>query len=209
MVTGVGKARRPLRQACPARAARRSPLGHVALLVWLLLLAPLAVTAGAIEVTRVETHLHDGTWHLDADLRTTLEPRAVEALGHGVPLTLTLTVRLEPLPRWYWPWPEAIMSVEEVFRIHQHALSGQFIVHRLASGRREIHRDLKSAIAGIGSVRDLPLVSRATLDEGRRYRGRLRLALDIEALPAPMRPLAWLTWGRRLDSHWYRWEFGA
>jgi len=173
------------------------------------MLTPLALARGGIEVMRVETHLRDDTWHLDADLRTLLEPRAVEALGHGVPLTLTLVVRLEPLPHWYWPWPEAITTVEEVFRIHQHALSGQFIVHRVASGRREIHRDLQGAVAGIGAVRDLPLVPRTALEAGQRYRGRLRLALDIEALPAPMRPLAWLTWGRRLDSRWYRWEIGA
>ncbi len=172
-------------------------------------IGPRATQREAISVARVETHLHEGVWHVDADLLTALGPRAVEALGHGVPLTLSLTVRLEPLPRWYWPWTEPIAAVEEVFRIHQHALSGQFIVHRLASGRREIHRDLESAVSGIGAVRELPLVPAAALEPGRRYRARLRFALDIEALPAPMRPLAWLTWGRRLDSRWHRWELGA
>jgi hypothetical protein len=172
-------------------------------------LAGAVVARESIAVTRIETHLHDGIWHLDADVSTVLGPRAVEALGHGVPLTLSLEVRLEPLPRWYWPWPEAVATVEETFRIHQHALSGQFIVHRLASGRREIHRDLESAVTGIGAVRNLPLAPVAALEPGRRYRGRLRLALDIEALPAPLRPLAWLTWGRRLDSRWHRWELGA
>jgi hypothetical protein len=161
----------------------------------------------AIHVTRIEPHLGEGIWQIDADFQTELDERAVQALTHGVPLSLMLEVRLSPAPRWYWPWPEPIAEAEETFLIHQHALSGQFIVQRVNSGQRFIYRDVREALSGIGTVRNLSLVEAGALEAGVSYRGSVRLSLDIEELPAPMRPLAWLSWGRRFTSGWHHWAF--
>ena len=199
----------PASNTAERRQARWLALVLLPALAWSCLDDRARAAEGAIEVARVETHLRDGVWHIDADLRTELDPRAVEALTHGVPLTLMLEVRLTPPPRWYWPWPEATAEVEEPFLVHQHALSGQFIVQHPGSGKRSIHRDVEEAVARIGTVRNLALIDADRLEAGVRYRGRLRLSLDIEALPAPMRPLAWLTWGRRLSSDWFQWAFAA
>jgi len=198
----------PALRATETHAGRlRPPRGLLVLAMALAAASPALPEGRSIEVTRVEAHLGDGIWQIDADLSTELDPRAVDALTHGVPLTLLLEVRLDPPARWYWPWPEPLAAVEEPYLIHQHALSGQFIVQRLSSGKRSIHRDVEEAVAGIGSVRNLPLVAARSVSAGQRYEGRLRLSLDIEALPAPMQPLAWLTWGRRLGSRWFRWDF--
>jgi hypothetical protein len=45
----------------------------------------------------------------------------------------------------------------------------------------------------------------ASLDSDAAYRGRLRARLDIEALPSPLRPLAYVSPSWHSTGEWYEW----
>ena len=63
----------------------------------------------------------------------------------------------------------------------------------------------KVGIVGLGKIRNFPLLDEHLIgDKGHRY-VRLRALLDIESLPSPMRPLAYLSSLWRLKSDWYEW----
>jgi hypothetical protein len=66
---------------------------------------------------------------------------------------------------------------------------------------------MDDALAALGEVRDFMAGSAAGQVPAGKYRGRLRLRLDIEALPAPLRPIAYISPSWRLSSGWYEWVF--
>ena len=58
----------------------------------------------------------------------------------------------------------------------------------------------------MGRISHLPLVEKKALPEGEIYWVRLRFSLDINALPVPMRPWAYINSEWLLASEWFEWE---
>ncbi|MBS1173864.1 MAG: hypothetical protein H6R12_2694 [Proteobacteria bacterium] len=55
-------------------------------------------------------------------------------------------------------------------------------------------------------MKDLTLVRADALDADQTYRVEMRVALDIESLPLPLRPRAYLSPDWNLSSEWSRWR---
>ncbi len=169
----------------------------------------LAAAAGAAEpglfrVTTAETRLADGVFLLSARIEYRLSPEALEALDSGVPLFVVLDIRVERQRRWWWN--STVARLQQRYLLLYHALSEKYVVHSLNSGAQANYRSLAEALAALGRVEDLPLMDSNLLDPGAEYRVRLRAYLDIEALPAPLQPLAYLSPGWRLQSEWKQWS---
>ena len=71
------------------------------------------------------------------------------------------------------------------------------------AGHNYVTRD--AAIAALGDLHDLPLLNRGELAAGKDYRVDLKIALDIEELPLPLRPTAYLLPSWKLSSGWTTW----
>ena len=146
----------------------------------------------------------DEGYHLDADFAYSLTPPVVEALESGVPLTIR--VEAEVLRERLLPWPERVAALSLAYRIAFHPLTEQYLVTHRASGAQQAYNSRHQALASLGAVRGLPLMGHDTLVEGENYHARMRVALDLEELPTPLRLVAWFSpaWGLR--SEWYRWS---
>jgi hypothetical protein len=164
------------------------------------------VLAKGIEVRQASGEAVKGVYTVDADVSCELGARAIDALKSGIALAMILEVRIERRRVWPLPWSELVAELRQEYTIRQHALSGQFIVSNTATGERHSYRDIGSALEGLGAVRALAVVPLAQLPRATLLRGRLRMGLDIEALPAPMRPLAYIGWGWQLTSPWFNWD---
>ena len=57
----------------------------------------------------------------------------------------------------------------------------------------------------LGQINNLPLIDARLLNPELRYQVKVRAHLDIESLPAPMRPLAYISSDWQLDSDWVSW----
>lgn len=184
--------------------------GHTALLRTLLgvLLAVVlgvpAAWADGFKVVRAHTTTTDSVIRLDARLEFDFTPPPLEALRNGVPLTIE--VQIEVLRAREWAWDETIASVLQRYRLEYHALARQFVVFNLNSGELRSFPTRNGAIEFMGRIQDFPLLDRALLVKGGSYYGRLRTTLDIESLPPPLRPLAYLSSDWRLSSPWYAWS---
>jgi hypothetical protein len=173
------------------------------LLCLLCLLAGMAAAeeSGKFEIMQAKTKLQDNLYQLDATIRYRLSGEAIEALINGVPLTLVLTITVDR-ERGYW-WDERIASIKQRYQLKYHTLSGQYLLTYLNTGIQDSFSTLNSALMAMGNLANFPLLDKHLVKPGESYVVDLHTYLDIEALPAPLRPVAYFSSEWRLASQHY------
>ncbi len=171
-------------------------------LTGLLLLPTLATARDAgFYVLDAQTAMRDGVFVLDAAIELVLSEDPLDALDSGVPLTITLDIDVERKRSW---WLDAgVATLEQRYELHYYPLSDQYLVRNLNSGALYAYPSLDSALDALGHIQRLPLLDSKLVQPGEEYEVELRARLDIEALPAPLRPVAYVTPGWHLGSGWY------
>jgi hypothetical protein len=186
----------------PVPSPRRSLKANFLWLALLLLLPGLALARPAFQVEAVETRLHGEELVMDALMDPALSPVALEALDNGVPLTLEVHYQVREASAWVWE--ESLVDRRLRFEIRYQPLAGRYLVGPVPGGGRSyVTRD--AAIAALGDLRDLPLLGRDELLAGKDYEIHLRVALDIEELPLPLKPMAYLLPSWKLSTGWTTW----
>ena len=190
------------------KADRAAKVGAQCLAV--MVAAFLAVTlagkaqASGFNVRNAEIQLIAGVYLLDADLELSFSPEALEALNSGVALTVVVElkiVRVRP-----YVWDKKIAKLEAKQRLRVHDLSAQYIVENLNSGASRAFRTLPRALDALGMLESFPMLDEYLLEPGQSYDLKLRARLDIESLPAPLRPVAYLSSFWRQESEWSTWS---
>ena len=191
-------------------SAERAAIRHTsrwvlcALALWLGGSAAFPARADVFAVRRAETLLVERVFHLKADINFQLSADTLEALDNGVPLTVDMDIEIRR-QRQLW-WDALVAGLELRFQLQYHALTQQYLVRNLNTGVQDSYPTLATALARLGQIRMLPLLDESLVEPEKAYYARLRVQLDIEALPAPLRPLAYLSSGWRLSSDWYTWS---
>lgn len=172
-------------------------------LPWLLALAvALPAAAEGFRVESAKTRLEGETYVLDARIDYGFSDLALEALGNGVPLTIEVHVQVRPKDAWIWD--DNLLDERLRYAIRYKPLSERFLVSQLPGdgGRGFVTRD--AAIAALGEIK-LPLVDAARLEPKTAYKVHLKAELDIEELPLPLRPMAYLSPAWKLSTGWTKW----
>lgn len=177
----------------------------------LLLLALLlcAVSAHAddgeqVQVLSATSDTYDG-WHvLDADIRFAFDEELLKALEHGVQLDIDVLVEIKRRRKVLW---DPVVSSHRLgFTLQHHPLTGAYVVTQPVSGTRHEFSDVRDALRFLGTIRNYHLLNAGLLDSGARYDGYIMARLDIDALPAPLQPVAYVSRKWRAESAWLRWE---
>jgi hypothetical protein len=192
-------------------ASKSSSRRHPPLARWLHLLAItlcLAATgpharAADFAITGIHTEIREGVYVLDADIDYHFSDEALRALSNGVPLTVQLSLEIERLRKWWLN--EKIATLEQRYSLQHHALTHQYLLRNLNSGAFYSLPHYPAAVEALGTLRDLPLLDAKLILPDERYQVALRVELDIEALPSPLRPVAYITPDWHLQSDWYEW----
>ncbi len=156
-------------------------------------------------VRSATTALVNDIYMVDVRFDYEFSDESLEALANGI--TLTVNVEVEFLRERSYLWDALVARAVQGYRLQRHELSNQYLVTNTASGRRRNFSSLDEAVAALGAPEPIPVIERRRLDSAGSYRARVRTRLDIEALPAPMRPVAYLKAGWRLSSGWHGWDF--
>jgi len=151
----------------------------------------------------VSTHLENKVYQLDANIDYQFSDSALEALRNGVPLIVLLDIKVEQYRAWWFN--KTIADLQQGYLLLYHALTEKYIVNNLNSGAQENYEQLSAALNALGKVKNLPILDAHLVNNGAHYLVRLRTRLDLESLPAPMRPLAYISSDWRLESNWYEW----
>ncbi len=165
------------------------------------------VQAG-FDVRNARTELVDGVYLLHADISFVFSEETLEAIENGIPVAIIVEMQvlrergliLDNL----W-WDKEIARLEAKFRIETRPLSKTYLIRNLNSGEARVFASFGELVIGLGKIRQFPLLDEHLIGDEGRYYLRLRALLDIESLPPPMRPSAYLSSPWRLKSDWYEW----
>ena len=156
-----------------------------------------------LRVEAVDTRREGETLIMDARIDYAFTEVALEALDNGVPLTLEVHVQLRRSDAWVWE--ESLIDQRLRYVIRYKPLSERFFVSRLpdADGRSYVTRD--AAIAALGDLKGLQLAKVSQLEAGEDYEIHLKASLDVEELPLPLKPIAYLLPSWKLSTGWTKW----
>ncbi|MCW8918590.1 MAG: DUF4390 domain-containing protein [Gammaproteobacteria bacterium] len=155
-------------------------------------------------ISDIRTEVKDGVYVLDADIDYRFSDEALRALSNGVPLTVQLSLEIERLRKWWLN--EKIATLEQRYSLQYHALTHQYLLRNLNSGAFYSLPHYPAAIEALGTLRDLPLLDKKLVLPEEHYQVAIRVELDIEALPSPLRPVAYITPDWHLRSDWHTWS---
>lgn len=174
------------------------------LLVFLYL--PLAgVHAAALEFSKVTITLgEDDRIYLDAQVHYELTPVVNEALENGVPLTFVTHVQMREVGAWIWEKDAADYRLRTELR--HRPLSGLYEVRYVGMDDKQVFATREAALRFMGRVSDFAIIDRGSLDLKKEYRVRLQAYLDIESLPLPLRPKAYLSGDWHLEAEPWEWQ---
>lgn len=161
---------------------------------------------GAFSVRDGELSRRDGIVYLDARLDYRLSDAATEAMENGVPLVIVQAVQVTRERLWGWWWDAVVAGLTRRHRLQYHALSRRYVLTNLNTGDSRSFRTLNALLPALGEIEDLPVIDSARLQPGQLYRVRLATRLDVDALPRPLRTVAYLSDAWALDSGWRQWE---
>lgn len=165
------------------------------------------VHAAGIEIRDARSTPWAGMINVSADMNVAFSEAALEALENGVAIQLVIEIQARQKRRWLW---DRIVSNKKLrFKIQRQALSNYYLVTHMPDGEQNTFVSMHRALEYIGTLRDYPLMNSSELQPDKKYFGRMRARLDIDSLPAPLQPLAYISSGWRLTSPWHEWPIEA
>lgn len=165
----------------------------------------LALAAGAeFRIAEIQPKLIGDSLQFAGTLDLAFTPKVEEALAKGIELTLVIDVKLNRVRRFWWGQNLGRWALRRSIRFH--ALAGQYLVSDPgeSADNWESFTVLADALKYLGALNELKLTLPEAPPAG-DYSVDLRVGLDIEALPTPLRPVAYTSLSWRLNSGWTTW----
>ncbi|MCP4409577.1 MAG: DUF4390 domain-containing protein [Gammaproteobacteria bacterium] len=152
-------------------------------------------------IQNTEISVEHGVYLLKADVDYVLSDPVKEALLNGVSLVFFLEIEVLEYYDWWWNWQ--IANLEQRYRLEYHALSRQYVVENLNTGVQESYSRLNSVLHHLGRIIDLPLIDSTLLDSSKNHIFQLKVSLDVDELPLPLRVRAYIFSDWELGTDWY------
>ncbi len=142
-------------------------------------------------------------YNLNADLQLHFSKEALKALEHGIALQVDMEIRAKLGRKWLWN--KTIHEIVLSQKLERQPLSDQYVVTDLNTGIKRRFQLIDHALEFMGTINDHPFFALTTLKQGKKYRAQIRVRLNTESLPIPLRLSAYIDADWRLSSQWFKW----
>ncbi|HBH36133.1 MAG TPA: DUF4390 domain-containing protein [Gammaproteobacteria bacterium] len=175
------------------------------LLMIILMLLTVDAAAGGVDVRDVTLWENDKSYLLDADVDYFPTDKVIEALKNGIPLIFEVTVKVRESGSWLGWFGRALTKRKIRFQLRYRPLSS---LYEISSDDNQNQRNFvswKALFANLGELRQIAIIEAGKLDAGKQYHVAIKAALDINSLPLPMRPMAYIDSDWDMSSGWSEW----
>lgn len=161
------------------------------------------VAGGEVKVKIADASLRGDDYVVNAEIEYQLSKRATEALKNGVPLLWTYRLRVEEVREYLWN--KTVVEKNFLYRLQYHALLNVYRVKNESNGAVSNFSSLEAALDLLSVLRDFRLIEKDKLSDSTVYLAELKISFERDALPLPLRPVAYLNAQWYLSSDWYVW----
>jgi len=185
--------------------ACKSNKRHIISFIFLLgLLCSASAYSRGFTIENIENRLVGRTIHVDGNITLRLTDDVRKALSKSIPLHLEMEFVLNRVRNYVWDKEIAIWTVPVI--ISYRPVSDEYVVNRPDMADHEESFDSQhAALERVGIFNDLNLPLPAPITDDREYILQARIKLDLNQLPAMMRPLAYFSSSWHLNSKWTEW----
>jgi hypothetical protein len=159
--------------------------------------------AFGVEVKNAEMTLQGNSYVVSADIDYQLSTRAMEALQNGVPLYWDIHIKVQQHRDYVWD--KTLVNTGIRYRIQYHALLNMYRVRNEGSGELYNFSTLSSALDLMSTIHNFHLMDKPVDTSKERYAVGIKVTLDRDALPLPLRPVAYTNPQWYLSSDWTLW----
>jgi len=154
-------------------------------------------------VESAELNSDGDEYALNAYIQFHFSKEALKALEHGIALQIDIEVQAKQSRKWLWDKQIRKKILRQ--RLEHQPLSNQYLVTDLDTGIKRNFHSFHHALKFLGSINDYPFLKLASLEQGKTYTALVRVSLNKESLPAPLRLSAYVSSDWQLTSPWYQW----
>ena len=152
----------------------------------------------------VQVDLAQREMHVSTKMELTLSEQAELAVENGVPLVVLTEFALI---RSGLIWDQVLSEHHNGQLLRYHSLSGRYVVENLDVEEVDTYESVAEALESMGVLRSLVFtVPESVPPDWREYTLAVRSRLDINRLPAALRPLAFFSPSWQLSSDWTTWQ---
>ena len=167
------------------------------LVIMLLLQSALCRAADgyATTINQARVRLQGNEYVLNAEIDYHLSPAAKEALLKGIALNWSIPVVLQQHRDYLWN--KELFRLSLRYQVQYFALLNVYRVKADHSGQVNNFASYAAAFNSIAHINGLKLIYKNQLPLDHAYQVKLKVIFEREALPIPLRPIAYF------DSQWY------
>ena len=176
---------------------------HVCLLLIVSSLCNLSY-AKIINIKSTHTYIENNIYYLDALFNFELTEEAGKALRHGIALEIHTDFQLRLKREWLWD--KTIIEKKIIYKLEHRPLTNNFLAINLNTGLRNSYSNLDAALNYITTASKIKLFDQNILQKNNQYLARIKIFLDTESLPPPLRPQAYFSPKWDMSSEWFEWE---
>lgn len=163
--------------------------------------------AFATEVKQAQMSLQGERYVLSADLDYQISDQAKEALQNGVPLFWTLHIKV--MQQRDISWDKTLASIDIRYRLQYHALLNLYrvVIVQPDSPKGDSYNfsTLSAALDLMANLHNLSILDKSEIDAEKYYFMKIKAEFERDALPLPLRPIAYINPQWYLSSDWTVW----
>lgn len=179
-------------------------IGHI-----LLLMSVFTISIGAqkseegIKVVEVSSYEDERNYYMDAKIETHLPEYLKQAVYNGIPLPLLLQIEVKESNGWWFD--RSLVTIERRFLLHYLPLYDAIRLDNVSTGSSNHHSSLETALRKVGSFNKFPILDKEHFSTENGIYARIRLKVDVSALPKPLRADSLLGGSWNISSEWKQW----
>lgn len=168
-----------------------------------LLLCTGVCAAEGITVEHASSQLVEDSYYVDARVNFSLHEDLLEALEHGVDLEIRIIIRAKEKRKWLWDriYKERTLK----FKLDHRPLSDVYIVRNVRKSEQRQFDTLENALKYLGKIERYYLMNNKKLNDTSGLTGSIRAEMNVDNLPPPLKPIAFLSDKWQMGGKWHRW----
>ena len=179
-------------------------ISNIFLMLMLLLLA-VDAAAEAVDIRDVTIWQDREHYLLDADIDYFPSDAVIEALKNGITLNFEVKMKVRQSDGWLGWLDRAVAKRTIRFELRYRPLSSLYEISNDYNQNKRNFVSWKALFANLGELRQVAIAAAEELDPGKIYHVEIKAWLDINSLPLPMRPMAYIDSDWDMSSGWSEW----